>query len=140
MNVIVPYAKLNKWIPLCLKAEGVEARYVQMEDDEHYSRLLGELWAKGETFIFLEHDVLPWPGALSQLWNCPEPYCAFPYQLSGCIGLAMGCNKFSAKLISSHAFVKPCTWDVLDGKVKHSLPYPHMHFPPVLHLNQERLG
>lgn len=139
MNVVVPYTHLNEWLPVCLKADGVDATYIQMLDEGHYSRLLADLWRAGGSFILLEHDVLPWPGALRQLWDCPENYCAFPYRLSGCVGLAMGCNKFSTNLLKAYPYTFDAPWNILDGKVKHLLPYPHMHLPPVLHLNRERL-
>ena len=144
MNVIVPYAKLNEWLPLCLSVENVEAQYVRMVDDGHYWRLLKELWGKGDGFILVEQYIIPWPGAIRELCDCPEPYCAFPYRLTpgpGGIGYSLGCTKFGTLLIRKYpdAMGKPCSWNTLDGYIKHALPWPHLHIPPVVHLNTERL-
>lgn len=71
-----------------------------LASDESYHDLIAEHWAAHESFITLEQDIVPHDGALRELAECAEPWCAFAYdyppfgQYAG-----MGCAKFSADLI-----------------------------------------
>ena len=161
MNVIVPYVNPMDAQATALAMERIYPTYIKMEDDEHYWRLLKELWTSGEPFIILEQDMIPWPGALKQLWDCEEEWCAFPYKLSHDNGFtcALGCTKFGSQLTQR----LPNALDLLaeghttlfwarDGITKHWLGldsrlamtiykkadrngWPHRHEPPVIHLN-----
>jgi hypothetical protein len=113
-----------------------------MEDDFAYGRLLTELWNQGETFIVVEHDIVPWLGALEHLAACPQPYCAFPYRIGGGIGAGLGCTKIAGSLLrklGAHDF-SAVRWDLLDGKVSDAIAAAgrttmHLHFPPVTHMH-----
>jgi hypothetical protein len=48
-----------------------------MTDDFSYGRYFRERWDEGKTFINVEHDTAFWPGALEEIWDCPEPLCIF---------------------------------------------------------------
>lgn len=125
----------------------LEVRRIPILWDEchAYGDSLARLWAEGEPFINLEPDVAPWPGALTQMWNCPEPWCAMPIIVHGAVNERnLGCVKFSAEFIREHKDL----WesyprnDVFDWKSLDSWLYAnlcptlhHRHFPPALHMN-----
>ena len=46
-------------------------------DDDAYWRALCDIWAKGEDFAIIEHDVIP--RGFEQFDQCPEPWCTFGY-------------------------------------------------------------
>src|SRR5262245_25598563 len=50
-----------------------------------YGDSLMKAWELGETFINLEQDVAPWPGALSQMWSCASWWCAMPLIVHGAV-------------------------------------------------------
>jgi len=49
----------------------------------------------------VEQDIVPAPGALQELAQCPQPWCAFAYEYPP-FGLyaGMGCAKFSRELLA----------------------------------------
>jgi hypothetical protein len=71
----------------------------------YYAEQIAQWWAIGEPFIIVEHDVVPWPGAIEMLAECPEPWCAIEvhpgYHLirHGSVGLS--CIKVVPKLLSA---------------------------------------
>ena len=73
-----------------------EVSYVRCQDRHDYGDSLARLWEKGESFINLEHDVAPWPGALTQMWECDHLWCALPLIVHGCVNETnLGCVKFT---------------------------------------------
>jgi hypothetical protein len=114
-----------------------------------YGDSLARLWAKGEPFINLEGDTAPWPGALTQMWKCPEPWCVLPYLIHQVINAnGIGCVKFSAEFIASCPDVwrnyprnDVFDWRSLDAWLLHTVEprRPHIHFPPALHMNRVHL-
>jgi hypothetical protein len=121
------------------------------ESQTSYTRLLERLWAAGKPFAVVEHDIVPHPGALAGLAACPEPWCAFPYQLGGIMHAGLGCARFSASLLAaapgavertwaeSTDVHPPGFWCALDDRLSRSLRREgyarHVHGPPVAHLN-----
>jgi hypothetical protein len=100
MKVIVPYAKLHDAVPRALQSQGIEAQYVDTSaSDRAYFDLLSRLWDEEETFVIVEGDIVPWPGAVKGLLACGEMWCANPYAIfkwySGCLGF----SKFGKELI-----------------------------------------
>jgi hypothetical protein len=139
----------------------VGARLVDVSgDDQAYWRLLRDYWAAGETFIVVEHDVLPTRELLESMWQCPEPLCTG----DPAPGATLQCVKFAAALIGQFptllSDIGPHSWQGLDlaieYRVDRNLPirhylcgsgaatrhwhYPgepkrHMHGPPTRHLS-----
>lgn len=119
--------------------------------DTTYTRLLDRLWAAGEPFAVVEHDIVPHPGALAELLGCPRPWCAFSYQLGSITHAGLGCARFSASLLADVPDAAERTWaewnDVhppghwcsLDdrlGRILRGAGFePHVHEPAVTHLN-----
>jgi hypothetical protein len=116
-----------------------------------YPDLLGEWWGRGEAFAVVEHDVLPWPGALEELEACPEPWCGFSYyrsaterSVSGVVTL--GCVRFGEAVLKLpnplaedgwpyNTFDRG--WDYCDQRIDRVLKAAgfvwHRHSPMVLH-------
>jgi hypothetical protein len=123
--------------------------YCPPEQRHAYGDSLRSLWEWKRPFINLEADVAPWPGALTELWQCPETWCALPLIVHGAVNEKnLGCVKFSAKFIERH----PDLWatyprnDIFDWRSLDSWLYgqlepmrPHRHGPPALHLNPEHI-
>lgn len=111
-------------------------------------------WAQGRTFINMEHDTVPWPGALQDLLACERNWCFFGY-LPGIDFVAtnaapFGLVKFGASLIAAmpdvwelmeRRFVNdPCAWSMCDIHFaeyarERGLFTPHQHSPSVLNAN-----
>jgi hypothetical protein len=72
--------------------------------DFGYGEYFRERWHEGETFINVEHDVLPTAEMIDELWNCPSIFCCTRYVYDGrtenTIG-NLGCAKISDKLIAT---------------------------------------
>ena len=45
-----------------------------------YHDYMAGAWRRRKDFINIEHDVIPWPGAIQELMSCSEPWCFFGYQ------------------------------------------------------------
>ena len=145
-NVVVPYAETNGTsaildaVKLNLANQGLVPRMVKMERTYSYDRLFRELWAKQQPFILVEHDIVPWPGALAQLWKCPEPWCGFHYYVNGELRSYLGCTKFDPASLGECPLPKDVVeWQTMDQTIekelaKRSIPG-HIHRPPVTHLN-----
>ena len=143
-NIIIPYAQKGPIIDsvkLILAIQGLRPRMVKMNDEFSYYFLLKELWEKGEPFIIVEHDIIPFPGAVQELWTNPEPWCGYPYYLSGELKSYLGCTKFDPKLLGEFPLPEePIAWLYLDRKIESELirrgyknyVYPtgvsHLHF------------
>lgn len=154
MKLVVPFTDLRAETYRATR-DWPGVRYVYVGDDDYaYGRLLREVWAEGQTICIVEHDILPWPGALEQLAGCDHDYCAFPYPWTTTVGPAMGCTKFSADFLLTypHAveiatripsnYGEPGHWKQLDVWLQAAVlrdfygEQPHCHLPPVAHLNE----
>jgi hypothetical protein len=112
-------------------------------DGDRYFWLMEALWHRGEGLLVVEHDIVPYPGAIKALQECPEPWCAVPYQVGVNVGTWLGCTKFSPEIMSTvpDAFdrMERTDYDAIDGQL---LPYlrqrgyqTHVHWPATQHLN-----
>src|ERR1035438_8742777 len=75
-----PYVAWCELNPQTIDAAPPDAiwKYVGYHKD-HYWEVLRDIWAKGEDFVVIEHDVVCHPDVLAQFDACPEPWCAFGY-------------------------------------------------------------
>lgn len=143
-RVIVPYSSLHPVVKQVLDKYALDIRYVQMEGLYAYHGLLKELWSKLEPFVIVEQDVLPWPGAIEELWQCSGDWCTYSYRMHGGIGIAhaLGCAKLSARLMASlpNVWDEQIAWNTLDQVLffaaRNAGIEPHMHRPPVIHLSE----
>lgn len=142
MRVIVPYTRLHPLTEQAVRKESKWASFCPMKSEWDYSHLLHKLWNEGDNFILVEHDILPWPGALGEIWNCPAEWCAYSYECNGGIGLyhTFGCAKISGQLINRlpDVWKDPLPWHRLDSHLCFEASrigqVPHPHRPPVTHL------
>jgi hypothetical protein len=144
-----------------LGAQAIDLQLAPTPGSAGLYRLLRRLWAQASDFLLVEHDVLPYPGALEEIWNCPQWLCAKPYQVGELWLGALGCTKVSGELMRAYpqaveeAGKRPYPadsgigyqdWEMLDCRLFAALAdagyagalgagYPHQHFPPVSHLH-----
>lgn len=145
MRIYIPFTHLRSETYLaCIRAAGPGGtNIIPIGDHEWgYADYWIEQWQKGETFINVEHDVVPRPEALIEMWDCPEPYCLcnyiYPYAESPVETSPIGCAKFSSDFIGSHQgiFVRHLHWhDPQHVIIAAGLNKFHLHEPPALHLH-----
>jgi len=148
-NIVVPFTNdvseplVHKATKLNLEMQGFRPRWERLNGtlaaDFAYDRLIRTLWAEGQPFIIVEHDILPWPGALRELWECECAWGAFPYYIFGQFRTQLGCTKFDpAKLGACPLPDEPVHWSRLDWAIITGLldrETGHLHQPAVTHLN-----
>lgn len=155
MKLIVPYtAKIRPVVSETLvklyKLNPI-FEYVGNGDFEYY-HLLKRMWLEHEDFVIVEHDVLPWPGAVEELFQCPYNWCSLGYKINvtstGRAGYGayhtFGCAKFSTGLMDA----MPKVWDSFESRhwshldaqfATHATAIcqsPHPHRPPAIHLHE----
>lgn len=170
MRVIVPQP--DGYPPVaarCLTAEGLDHEVVRLDDrPTAYGELMKSLWLEREGFVIVEHDIAPWPGAVTQLMGCSEILCGYDYMRGGNIGHSLGCTRFSKELIEmapdawkgwgdnapllqwdlvDWLNVDAAVFDVLAGygvALNQSVDFHphtfHTHVPPVAHARRENEG
>jgi hypothetical protein len=109
-----------------------------------YGQTLTRYWQVGQSFINVEHDIVPWPGALEKLWSCgPDVvdarWCGYEYPVgySGKYGRSLGCVLFHGDFMRAHPDVSwaDIRWNHLDSAVFQTMGHTwHTHTPPVAHL------
>lgn len=131
---------------LALRAEGIEHERAELGDGLGYWHLISRHWRKGEGFVLLEHDVVPWPGAVALLAECPEDWCVheYPYSEPPELIWALGAWKVSAAFTAAHSLPTRVRWDGLDhyarGVLRDDAGPPHVHRPPFAHARLKDRG
>lgn len=161
MRVFVPYSGVapTAWTEAwaywyCRHAEPVHVGGSRST----YARAFAQWWEAGEPFAIVEHDVVPWPGAIEVLEACPELWCAFSYYQDdrelprpylGCVRFRpQGPPPFEVVPDDVHAgYVRENGlphWQALDLIVAASLHgrgwQCHQHFPAVAHVKQPHMA
>ena len=96
----------------------VGARFVDTSSsDFRYYELMRELWSEGETFIIVEHNVVPDDDLIADLWSCSQDYCSISHSLA--------CVKFGAGLVrrwpSLFEEMVPMRWGQVDTYIREGL-------------------
>lgn len=153
MNIILPYTKdkLRGLVPTILQ-EVYKLRnlhLVELCSPDGYWKLLSGIWERGDSVVIVEHDVLPWPGAIEELVACPMPWCSYTYHRFVSptrMGVGdyqgFGCCKFEKRLMKDNPAVfsdmKDHHWSQLDTQFEYAMwtrnLRPHHHRPAVIHL------
>lgn len=137
----------------CMNIEGIVAETRQLqpsrnygENPEAYAGILVEMWQRGSSFVNLEHDIAPWPGAIEELFDCEKPLCCYAYPTwpRGRQTIGIGCMKFGQAVIEkipqSWEDWGACAWWDLDGAmisdIKAAEFIPHIHLPSVAHVRR----
>jgi len=101
MRVICPYTRISPATREALDSSGYawEPHDVSGSDDAYWGVLAG-LWAAGEDFAVVEHDIIPAPGALASFEACAHGWCSCPYPYLAGTYAGLGCTRFRAGLIA----------------------------------------
>lgn len=118
---------------------------------EAYHELLASAWQRGDDFIVCEHDIVIDERTLPEFEACEEPWCGFGYELAVGYRVALGLTRFRGELVravpdlfdlvqlETSSGVPPKAWYRLDVRLDQVLRErgytPHLHMPPVAHLN-----
>jgi hypothetical protein len=157
-TLYIPYTRISEATEVFLHTYGCvpgDVRRIDVTDNPWgYTEHLAARWVEGNTFLNLEHDVVPWPGALQDLLACERPWCFFGYlpnmDWGDCHAAPFGCVKFDASLIARTQDVwhlyrekyltsdKP--WQCCDIHFGEYMEQnfgwePHQHTPAVLNAN-----
>jgi hypothetical protein len=146
MKVVVPYVELH---PVTRQVtEPYNPEYVPLVGDDAYRQLMHRLWQEGEPFVIVEHDIIPWPGAIEELFACSCAWGAYSYKLHGGIGIyhGFGCTKITPELMDATPCIwsQPAHWNTLDQRLWFAARAkglePHPHRPAVTHLSRRHDG
>lgn len=145
MTVVVPFTgELHPVVRDVMSEQIPDVQFCPIEGDHGYQLLLRRLWRQRKSVVIVEHDILPWPGAIPELWQCSCRWGAYSYQLHGGIGIyhGFGCAKLTGELMEIVPNIwegELAHWSQLDqmlwfaARAKGHEPHPHR--PPVIHLN-----
>lgn len=124
MPVFMPFTRLTNATLVALM--GYDYEPVELDSLYGYGEYFRARWWPPRSFINVEHDCVPWPGALESLADCPEPWCAYWYSLA-CVrdadinhpttSVPLGCVKVGERLIDATrgAWDDPIKWHRCDG-------------------------
>ncbi len=132
---------------LAANAAGVRVEFRNVRTSPTaYAELITELWAERRGFLIVEEDMSFTVEQLQSLIKCDRPYCANPYEWTTNIGPALGFTKFGARVLRDVPTpnLHGVAWNQVDyvlmrtilGRTHHRQP--HLHLPPVQHLNEEK--
>ena len=134
-----------------LAFEGVPTQVRIVQDDGEYGNFLAENW-QGEVIV-VEHDVVPWPGAISKLSGCTKDWCVHEYTFTRAgaedaprprLGWALGCLRVNQRIVDRYPDLprrwEGTPWQGMDSRLTAALQkatgqrVPHIHRPPFAHL------
>lgn len=155
MTLYVPYTHVREGTDIFLRRFHPDAVLVDCRGDKGaYHRHLSDRWKEGKTFVNMEHDVIPWPGAVESLLVCPSPWCVFADANFDVLGT--GPNLLLAKFTEGFISRLPHCWDDMDAKIggdkwdncdiwvslyaRERGVLPHQHVPGILNANPRYLN
>lgn len=71
MRIFIPFTNLRSETFAAVPG----AILVPTHGEFGYSNYLKQRWDEGQTFINIEHDVVPTMAILQSMWDCPSPLC-----------------------------------------------------------------
>jgi hypothetical protein len=119
-------------------------------NDEAYFQAVQAMWNEKETFVIVEQDIVPYPGAIKDIYDCEHDFCITwaPHWQSingdGPWTYAHGLVKYKRRFIASYPdwfnnYPASRHWSQFDwGLVKQFQSIIHYHWPPVIHLSPIR--
>ena len=139
----VPYTAVH---PLTAAGAPRDAVWVNVASSPNsYYGALARIWARGETFAILEHDVICRPDVIDAFESCPEPWCCFGYHdvHDELFGDMLGCTRFRAEVLETvpdalsslpeEGWDWHCVCDGLGRNIRTAGFTHHLHRPPVVH-------
>jgi hypothetical protein len=147
MRVVIPYTARH---PDTVAGAPSNAEWFDVSEDRYaYWRMMCEVWADGEGFLVVEHDVVCRPDILVQIEACPEPWCAFPYddmchwECMEAWSNTLGCTRFATELVRAvpdavtAIYDQQRQWlnlcDYIGANLRRVGYTHHWHFPAVRH-------
>lgn len=104
MRIIVPHVgTVDPEVSDALMRAGAELDLETVDvsgSERAYFDLLCSLWADGQTFAIVEHDIIVNRETLLNLAYCDEDWCACPYEYLDTQTYGLGCTKFTSSLIA----------------------------------------
>lgn len=142
MNVWIATTDLDCPAAWALATEGVAYGATLNLDPFDYGSHFSDLWNEGKPFIVVEHDIVPWPGALKELWECDQPWCGYPFpQPDHNLANGFGVAKYRPRGSAPEEWPET-EWRYLDGAVvpvlHERIGRIHLHGPPVAHARSPR--
>jgi len=154
VKILVGYSQLRPEVRAALDrhADGCDVIYHDCSaSNEAYHEFLDEHWQIGLDLVVIEHDIVIDERVIPEFQACPKPWCGFGYEVGVGYGVYLGCTRFRRQLLDAvpDAFdlvqqerqsgVPPKAWYRLDVRLdavlrEHDFE-PHLHMPPVRHLN-----
>ena len=148
--IYIPHVKIQPATLISLM--GYNYIPVETLGDYGYYEYFKKRWEEGKTFINLEQDIVPYPGALKELWDCPQDWCMYDIHVpcrwnlnledSNIGGYPLGCMKISSEMIKStpKLWEKPIKWDEIERILIPGIFPVHQHRPGVVNANPAYLG
>lgn len=158
--IVVPYSpgKICEETLNALYKTELRFETIPVEGDTGYYDLFCSLWNRiDDDLIIIEHDIVPTETSIQEMMECPERWCANPYDYlgfkDGIVGL--GHTKFSRELQAQHKHLPhriagawqghpPNHWCTLDCQIQSELNHGsgayalnvHRHSTQVEHLGK----
>lgn len=144
MRVYVATPKVYSVAARAIRMEAIGVEEWVCTEPFDYGRYFAATWDEGEPFVLVEHDTVPWPGAVKALHDCEQSWCIHRYPIgrgdlerSWTVALGIGKYRPSGSLPTK---VTETPWQLLDGVVVPALRErfgePHIHEPPVAHAKE----
>lgn len=150
MRVFIPYTVLQPYTKLALR--GYHPTLVKLDDAWGYTDYWQARWDEREDVISVEHDIVPWHGALEAMDECPEAWCFHQYSAGETVPPGtpyFGCVKITSRLMDkmpdvwerqrSATWGEAAAWTWCDAWLYQCATElgiePHQHTPPVSNLN-----
>ncbi len=106
LKVILPYTRRIQKVTFALDRTGYPYNPSDVTESQFkYYYLIKALWDTGESWINIEHDILPNPDTFQSFEDCPADWCIAPYpylMMPQGAYAGLGCCKISARLIARH--------------------------------------
>lgn len=103
MKVYCPHLQIMPETRAALDNSGYEWSGVDLSgSDTAYTEWMQKAWRAGETFAIVEHDIVPWRGALAELDDCHHPWCAFSYPFGQGSIEGLGLTRFRDVLLAAY--------------------------------------
>lgn len=139
--VIAPYVHSYPEHVNALSTVGYDVTRIPCVGETTYYDTLVAVYSTGKPFVVIEHDMVPRPGDVKELFDCPYNWCGFVYQhrfqrMKACLGL----TKLNLYSVYPDVFTKvPSDWRYIDGVLEARLwekdVHIHEHYPEAIHLN-----
>lgn len=152
MKILCAYSELEWPVEFMLRAEYPDdvTWWDCNSSDNDYFEGVRFMWNQGETFVIVEQDILPYPTALKDIYECPHRFCVTwtPHWQAingdGPWTYAHGLVKYGENLIGEipsyfDEYAESHHWSQFDWNlVKTYSQEIHYHWPPVIHLSPIR--